>query len=1296
MNVTTKKLLSMLIVLAMVLSMTPVIALPAAATDTNPGAAGNLIAQNAAAQNFDDYVAGELRMCYACGQEVAWTAINSDYVGTTKALGPGHYYLAESIEKTATGSLIKCGTSATSNDGICLHLNNKDLTVNGGQYAIDISRKMNVMGNGNVRGSATRASVRIRVSYNGVFGPANLYGGTYWRSTNNNSETLMKSAILVNTSGTNGGATVYANIYGDPTGAGAYGVIIDGSVDEGKTADVAAYHYWDVSYTATTMYGGLIRNGSAAKTETGASVHVGGATNSFTMYGGKISGGTNTVGSCGSISLNGTTFTLEGGIIENGSTPGQGGNFMLLQSAKLVVNGGTIRNGRGKTAANIQVNAGCTLEVYDGLIYGGVASETGTNKYGANIWTGSNSVLKMGGGTIVGDIYIPSSAIVTLSGSPKIVKSLELEGGATANAMYAGLYFFNAGGPAVNISELDADAEIVVSNVALNRVFTAADDNAVNVVGCFTTDGLTAAEGYEIVAVATNAKQIGFVEQEIVVPEETTEATTEASTVPEETEPEETEPEVQEPVQGVFNPAACGGRAYCDVCGTPQTWTEVTSSTTSLSAGNHYYLSAHYEYAPDTRGAGLAISASSGEICFNLNGKNMTATADSTQYQRGLIEITGACTLNLFNSEDTTSVLTGTGYVGSDAWGSALAVNKAGAVCNLSGKITFTKMASTNSNVASSIVCIAGNGGTINMGSEITVDARNLVNTKNAPAVYIIGNYANDYLATFNLNGGTIYGGKLYVPANDKGVDATGATMTVGAGASNYALFNMISGHVYPGENPGYLGCSGIVIGGTNSNADNHNKAVITGGTVHAAAQAGSSIQVRYDATLELGGTATIYGYEGYQGGAVMTQRGTTVKLYGSANVLSNGENHANMLTLSTNSTVVEDGTKYAKLLVDKDYAGQAYIYVIKSNAGGYLKGEAIRSVSAGVENGTTFAGGHLYLGTTKDDLVGYEGQIYLANAALVSGGVAALKANAAHALADYQNGDVVRLLNSQDVVLTKDAYVDLNGTSPNISGAYNLYLINTANEDFATNGAAVIDEATTIVRIVNYGGKDYVNIDDIVLVGDDEKVPTLKTFSCYVEMDLTAVTLRPSTSDTQMGLYYKAQISMGEKLDSFVKSYGIAVSLKNMPGADFAMGTEVTENAWTAITGLSVGEDNYTVTTTSGAVFGIMKSTKEANDNQAHGEKDIYANAYLWFDFNGDSRFDAGEFLMSDTANAGKTVEDQGFNGVAWSLKDIMVEIDTNWAKYESAQGRVTTFYQYWYDKGMVWALNNIKPATV
>lgn len=278
--------------------------------------------------------------------------------------------------------------------------------------------------------------------------------------------------------------------------------------------------------------------------------------------------------------------------------------------------------------------------------------------------------------------------------------------------------------------------------------------------------------------------------------------------------------------------------------------------------------------------------------------------------------------------------------------------------------------------------------------------------------------------------------------------------------------------------------------------------------------------------------------------------------------------------------------------------------------------------------------------------------------------------ATMADALANYQIADAayIGLWDSVEFNLTEDAYVALMiGATPAVSGAYKLYAMDTTQDDYTgTLRSWTVADETEIVRDVKnpVTGYRYLNVTNT----KGEGTQTINSYR--LDMYLSAVSLRAS-KDNGNGLYYKATVSMSEALAEKLDTYGVVLSLVDMPDANFM--AEGKENGATQITdALGVSADNgYTVTVNSGAVFGIMKDDGSVSDadNAAWGQLDIYANAYLKLDADGDGTC---EYYMSET------------DDVAWSLYDVMKEINDNWSDFAAAHDKVTAFYSYWAQYGM------------
>ena len=279
------------------------------------------------------------------------------------------------------------------------------------------------------------------------------------------------------------------------------------------------------------------------------------------------------------------------------------------------------------------------------------------------------------------------------------------------------------------------------------------------------------------------------------------------------------------------------------------------------------------------------------------------------------------------------------------------------------------------------------------------------------------------------------------------------------------------------------------------------------------------------------------------------------------------------------------------------------------------------------------------------------------------------------------EEGQTVTLLAAAgNVQVTGDLVIDLNGNSIaslTISGTLKAY------DSKATTAAA----SGAKIESVNAGE---IVMDNTV---DDVRYITLNDNGIYsfhaLELTLTAVTLRTRGVDENgaaipgAGLYYKAAIVCDPTLAAYVNenreacSFGLVLSLVNMPGSDFM--TE-TEDAYTVAT----AELESSKVFTSGILNNIFKHGLDAEENATRGEDNIYANAYLNLN---------GTIYMADTT-ANDTADAENFDGAVFSLMTVMQALDTSYATMEDSnphKALLLDFYTKWYDAMDDWGLDNL-----
>jgi len=574
------------------------------------------------------------------------------------------------------------------------------------------------------------------------------------------------------------------------------------------------------------MYGGTIDASDASSSACATTINVmssASAAAAFNLYGGTVKCGTMTAGAYnarGNIMLgyggaSNATFSMYGGTVVGGSYTGAAGG-----------GGGTF----GMRWEN-------TLNISGGTVYGGTSVATG-----ANIFTLANeaSNINISGGTIVGEIYAQNKVNVKLSGDPQIVTSLELESGETVTATRG---FDVSAVASVDATELTG-GEIQVSGVALNAVLPVTCTDAAATAAYFSHVDATLDVG------ANDANQLVVIEYV---------------------------DEPDEPVVGVFDPANCGGMAFCPVCGEAagaQEWTALSGATAQLANPNgHYYLSGDVTFTA----AGTSYSTNNNTLCLNLNGNDITAGGIALNLSYGNI-------INVMDTAETDGVVTGKAGA---FQGGAINVGNANAKLNIYGG-TFKKTADS----AGSVVCVRNNGGEVSMYGGI-IDASDATNSACASTINVMS--GANVTTKFNLYGGTVKCGTMTAG----GVNYRANIML---GYSNYsgATFNMEGGTVVGGNYTGAAGAGGGTFGLVMGNTLNISGGTIYGGTSNAA---GANIFSIYNGAGNLnisGGTIV---------GEVYARNAINVKLSGDPQIVTSLELENGETVTATNGFDVSETT---------------------------------------------------------------------------------------------------------------------------------------------------------------------------------------------------------------------------------------------------------------------------------------------------------------------------------------------------------------------------------------------------
>lgn len=489
----------------------------------------------------------------------------------------------------------------------------------------------------------------------------------------------------------------------------------------------------------------------------------------------------------------------------------------------------------------------------------------------------------------------------------------------------------------------------------------------------------------------------------------------------------------------------------------------------------------------------------------------------------------------------------------------------------------------------------------------------------------------------FTMTGGSVTNGKATSESSSSGrggnfyMSSLNSSVTIKAGTISGGEANYLGGNVC--VNNGNLTINGGTVSGGNAQsggniytyAGTNSQAPITNNTTVA-----DIADDDYAAPVITGGVATKYGGNIFVDGRFVLGNCTVEK--GEA-----GESVA-QIYLNTN----------AKLTVKKDYAGQCTVAMTSAKLPSPLYGSQVED----------FTGEGVYTGrltitnaTGKPLLVGKEGDtgLYISSAALVgkdgtytwyNDNASMMAAYDADAVSYVQAGIGEFPLNGQTVL------VDIANQNVNFTGNGTVTCFDSANDSYRYSGSAVFGENVTLANrgLAQINGKQYYALNDN------------GTYSFRrLELEITGVSLRPGTS----GLYYIGQWKCDAELAKHIGTYGIAVSLANMPEADFAISDE-RDTMWTAFANDGTASNNKM---TGILVNNILKtdSADRIAKNAQYAKMPIYAVAYLTVD---------GQCYVGE--------------GVQYSLQDVLGIIDENITDYATAASTMRSFMEKWNDYGL------------
>lgn len=494
----------------------------------------------------------------------------------------------------------------------------------------------------------------------------------------------------------------------------------------------------------------------------------------------------------------------------------------------------------------------------------------------------------------------------------------------------------------------------------------------------------------------------------------------------------------------------------------------------------------------------------------------------------------------------------------------------------------------------------AGYGGNVVAGTGGTIDATDTI---------IWGGYS------------TAQSGNIHVASTNSHLVLTNCLVTYGSASK--------AGNLNAGN--GYITISGGEISFGKARSSTGGNIIANAGNYSATCDQNTVIQADDQGNLPLiaGGTAETLGGNIYVSGVLYLK---AAKIH-SGSAGTNGQD-----------IYLPKASKQGKLEIGSDVAGDMYMGVATTLLGSGIYGQTITNTLSSQVNAKIHLEGDPY----DAHILAKDGMLCVGAATVIDGmGNITWYTDNAAAISDCGSSEYVKIYTTEDVVLTKDCAVDINGMQVNVSGAYTLNGMDSVGSGKVTTAA----DTTVSVDFDAPDGVRYLGI------GDGTFHP--------LTMKITGVSLRPSAD----GIYYTGLWDCDETVAGMIASYGVAVSLGGYPGTDFAAPNSGC--LYTAFTAFENGTPK-----TSAMIQGIMKSEgRTAELNNTYGTMPIYAKAYI--------TLTDGTTLVSN-------------DNIAYSLYDVMAKIDglieSDPHNYRKHTLPMRSFYEKWVDMGMgTWDFNKI-----
>lgn len=267
-------------------------------------------------------------------------------------------------------------------------------------------------------------------------------------------------------------------------------------------------------------------------------------------------------------------------------------------------------------------------------------------------------------------------------------------------------------------------------------------------------------------------------------------------------------------------------------------------------------------------------------------------------------------------------------------------------------------------------------------------------------------------------------------------------------------------------------------------------------------------------------------------------------------------------------------------------------------------------------------------------------------------------------ALAQYSATSSITLLKDieESVIIKQDTYIDLNGY--NITGMVyivegsTLYCWDSETDDYSVSDDKYGKLTNVSGNVAGLPVESEFKADGYLMVQEEG------AYSFHrVNLQMTKMTLRPES----VGIYYSSQFAADQVVARYVKQFGIAMSVKQIPD-ETNIDTDCVRS-W--FDGFKSGSNT---SGTSTLLTNVMRDIFPDSINQQNANMKIFGKAYI--------QLEDGTYLFGE--------------GVSRSLRDQVELIDHDWSSLTTVQKQgASAMYGIYADVMDQWKIPNLKAAS-